>query len=296
MAYRFVLEVPESLAEEAKTLVSSVPDAQVHLVRDSHGLGFEDRYKDLSIACHSLALVESIYGWLSEFGSPYPEIRLVMHDGRRVSLPRADASLVIAAIRRDQPWIEHTIPQIGRHEPTGVEPSSAVAAPRSQSPPLAHSTMDDVDQRLQQAPTVAIHNLGPAEQFYEEILDLHVVARARRTATGSLEFIDGDYDAKMARLGANEADYVFLENGPLQLNLQRFTRGIPLPYGVDPREIRTQATSEQVLAIKARILMNGYNLLESDDRVVRFADPFNVIWTIEAQTASERAAPAALQG
>lgn len=298
MTYRFVLEVPESLAAEANTLVSSVPDAQVHLIRDSHGLGFNDPYKDLSIACHSLVVIEVLYRWLAEFGKPYPEIRLVMHDGRRVSLPRADASLVVAAIRRDQPWVEHTVPQIGRHEPEFPSSEAVRSAPTGQFfPAIDRDDPHSFARRLETAPIVAVHNLGPAEQFYEEILDLHVVARASRNEHGELQPIDNEYDARIARLKATEADYVFLENGPLQLNLQRFTRGVPLPYGVDPRQIETSATSEHIATIRGRILINGYNLLESDDDdVLRLVDPFNVVWVIRAETSSEIAAPTALQG
>src|SRR5690606_39008533 len=117
MAYRFVLEVPESVAQEVNTAVGTVPDAQVLVMRNSHGLGFNDPFVNLSIAAHSLAVVERIYQWMLEYGQPWPDVRLVMHDGRRVSFAKANVSLIIAAIRRDQPWVDHTMPQIGVHEP-----------------------------------------------------------------------------------------------------------------------------------------------------------------------------------
>lgn len=296
MAYRFVLEVPESFAAEANTVISYVPDAQVHLIRDSHGLGFEDPYKDLSVASHSLGVIERLYQWLTELGEPYPEVRLVMHDGRRVSLARAGASLVIAAIRRDQPWVDHTMPQIGLHEPLSTVGGSHLTTTPGWSPAIDTSEPVTIARRLDAAPTVAIHNLGPAEQFYDEILDLKVVARAMKTEDGDLQAVEGEYDPRIARLNATEADYVFLENGPLQLNLQRFTRGVPLPYGTDPRQIETTATPAQMNTIKGRILMNGYNLLESDENTLRFVDPFNVVWIITPQAAADTTAPAALQG
>jgi hypothetical protein len=296
MAYRFVLEAPESLDFEVNSAVNSVPDAQILVTRNSHGLGFNDPYLDYSIAAHSFAVIERIYRWLADHGEPYPDVRLVLHDGRRVSLPRANVSLITAAIRRDQPWVEHTMPMVGAHEPLPWLPP---AAQRSEEPPVLVLDLDDPQSlaaRYASAPRVPVHNLAPAEQFYEEILDLDVVARARRRDDGSFRAIEGRYDPKMARLQADEADVVFLENGPLQLNLERFNRGQLLPYGVSPEEIHTTATREQMATIKGRILMGGYNLLDSTDEVLRFIDPFNVVWVITPAVALPTESPAALEG
>lgn len=296
MAYRFVLEVPQTLAEDANSLVTDVPDAQLLLTRNSHGLGFDDRYMDLSIAAHSLTVIEAIYRWLVDLGEPYPDIRLVLHDGRRVRLARADASLVIAAIRRDQPWVDHTMPMIGSHEPRPWTDGRSVAERLQASRSLALDRPESLIDRLDSAPTIAVHNLAPAEQFYAEVLDLQVVARARRTEGGELEVVDdASYQPLQAQLGDTEADYVFLENGPLRLNLHRTLRGMPLPYGTAPYHVRTSAMPEQIAAIKGRILMNGYNLLDSAAGTVSFADPFNTIWIITPND-SAAADLAALQG
>ncbi|MDQ3525451.1 MAG: hypothetical protein M3451_10420 [Chloroflexota bacterium] len=295
MAYRFLLETPESLADDANSVVSSVPDAQVVIMRNSHGLGFDDRYIDLTVAAHSLAVVETIYRWLAEFGEPYPELRVVLHDGRRVRLDRADASLIIAAIRRDQPWVDTSMPMIGSHEPKPWLERGGMVADLERSRNLALDRPESLIDRLDTAPTIATHNLAPAEQFYAEVLELQVVARAQRDDHGDLEVIEEEYRPIHAQLAATEADYVFLENGPLRVTLQRTSRGVPLPYGTNPIQIRTSASPDQVATIKGRILMNGYNLLDSDAGVLSFADPFNVIWTITpTTTGADRAA--ALQG
>lgn len=295
MAYRFVLEVPESLAEDANSVVTAVPDAQLLLTRNSHGLGFDDAYMDLSIASHSLVVIESIYRWLADLGQPYPEIRLVLHDGRRVRLAKADVSLAIAAIRRDQPWVDHTMPMIGSHEPRPWTDGRSVVEQLEASRGLALDRPESLIDRLDSSPTIPVHNLAPVEQVYAEVLDLHVVARAHRTEGGELEVIDGDYDPLQSRLAATEADYVFLENGPLQVTLQRTSRGLPLPFGTHPAQVRMSATPEQIATIKGRVLMNGYNLLTTDPNVLSFADPFNVIWTV-TPTNAESTRTAALQG
>jgi hypothetical protein len=296
MAYRFVLEAPESLDFEVNSAVNSVPDAQILVTRNSHGLGFNDPYLDYSIAAHSFAVIERIYRWLADAGEPYPDVRLVLHDGRRVSLPRANVSLITAAIRRDQPWVDHTMPMIGSHEPLPWLPP---AAQRSEEPPVLVLDIDDpasLAARYASAPRVPVHNLAPAEQFYGEILELAVAARARRREDGSLRAIEGYYDAQRARLQGDEADVVFLENGPLQLNLERYGRGQLLPYGVAPEEIHATATREQIAAIKGRILMGSYNLLDSTDDVLRFVDPFNVVWVFTPAVALSPESPAAIEG
>jgi hypothetical protein len=295
MAYRFLLEVPEPLAFEVLTAVTSLPDVQVHHIRNSQGLGFDDPYASLTVAAHSFAVVERIYRWMADYGQPYPDLRLVMHDGRRVSLPKANVSLIVAAIRRDQPWVDHTMPQIGLHEPKPWVGAAALEV----APAVPTLDLDDpatLARRVETAPRVPVHNLAPAEQFYEEVLDLRVTARARRDAHGDLHAIEGDYDPKMARLRVDEADVVFLENGPLQVNLERVSRGYPLPYGSDPVQIHTTATPAQIASIKGRLIMFNLNLLDSAADTLRFADPYNVIWTITPAVAIEDATPAALQG
>lgn len=296
MAYRFVLEAPESLAFEVNSAVYSTPDAQIHHVRNSHGLGFDDAFVNMTVAAHSFEVVERIYQWMVERGQPYPDLRLVMHDGRRVSLAKANVSLIVAAIRRDQPWVDRTMPMIGSHEPL---PWLSPAAQRSEEPAVPVLMLDDSEslaERFRTAPRIPVHNLPPAEEFYRDVLDLHVAARARRRDDNSLHAIEGHYDPKMARLKVEEADVVFLENGPLQVNLERHRRGQLLPYGLDFEEIHTTATREQMSAIKGRILMGGYNLLESTDDVLRFADPFNVVWVITPAVALPSGTPAALEG
>ena len=294
MAYRFVLEVPEPVAQEVNTAIGTVPDAQVLVMRNSHGLGFDDPYMDLSVATHSLAVVERIYQWMVDYGEPWPDVRMVLHDGRRVSLPKANVSLIAAAIRRDQPWVEHTMPQIGVHEPLPWQ-RGAVLEAEPEVPTLDLGDPGSLMRRLETAPRVPVHNAAPAEQFYEEVLDLHVAARAYRREGGTLRVAGSDYDPNLARLRGEEIDVVFLENGPLQLNLERSLRGVPLPYGSEPVEIHATATTEQIAAIRGRLLMFNVDLMDSEPGALRFADPFNVIWTFTPALAIGEPAPAQLQ-
>ncbi|MER3437332.1 MAG: hypothetical protein C4346_06925, partial [Chloroflexota bacterium] len=86
MAYRFLLEVPEDLAAEANVAVSAAGDAQVVVVRNSHGLGFDDPYVDLTVAAHTLRVIDTLYQWFDDLGASRPDIRVVLHSGERLAL------------------------------------------------------------------------------------------------------------------------------------------------------------------------------------------------------------------
>src|SRR5687768_3115017 len=110
MAYRFLLETPATLADAASIAVERVGDAQVLVVRPSHGLGVDDPYTDSTVAAHSLRVVDSLYDWFESIPSPRPDVRLVLHGGERHRLGSVDRARMVALIRRDQPWVERSIP------------------------------------------------------------------------------------------------------------------------------------------------------------------------------------------
>ena len=80
MAYRFLLEVPETLADQAGIAVGSAGDAQVLVVRraKSHGSTYDDPYIDMTVAAHSLGVVQALYRWVDEFRPATPEIGTVL--------------------------------------------------------------------------------------------------------------------------------------------------------------------------------------------------------------------------
>src|SRR5918998_1335625 len=90
MAYRFLLETPEALAADASVTVEAVGDA---------------------------------------LGASRPDLRIVLHSGVRLDLEQLDRGAMVAAIRRDQPWVERSIPKVGEHELDAVFlPDAAEAA------------------------------------------------------------------------------------------------------------------------------------------------------------------------
>ena len=82
MAYRFLLETPADLADAASIAIQRVDDAQVVLIRPSHGLGVDDPYVDTTVAAHSLRVVDSLYDWYESIPAPRPALPPIQIVGR----------------------------------------------------------------------------------------------------------------------------------------------------------------------------------------------------------------------
>ena len=313
MAYRFLLEVPAALAAEASVAVEEAGDAQVILVRNSHGLGFDDPYVDLTIAAHSLRVIDMLYGWFDALGASRPDIRIVLHGGDRLALEAHDRGAMVAAIRRDQPWVERTIPKIGEHEEPeatgaytqgaglregadtsidaagGNAPGAGAALDRSWIAPAATAVREPARTiALRQLNHVAVQvaDLAKAELFYADFFAMDLVGRARRGARGVYDPIDGDYRWDEAMSTGTEADVTFMTNGPLTLALVRIGRGARLERGlVDHLSVAVDATTFATL--KAEVLMRGFDTLASGDAAFTFRDPFGLAWELTTQGTPE---------
>lgn len=307
MAYRFLLEVPEHLADDASVAVAMAGDAQVLVVRNSHGLGFEDPYVDLSIAAHSLGVIGTLSNWAQAVGVDHPEnrasIRIVLHDGRRVALHDVDPAALVAAIRRDQPWVERSLPKIGDHErdhvtetllDRGEDPlvpeanrsltTTSVLAPAAT---ITDAELIEADEELTHQgvryAVIPVLQLGPAERLYSEVLGLQLVQRLRRDANANgdgWEALGGEYHHGTAEDNNSEADLVFMRNGPLNIALQRAGRAARLDYSRISSEIGIAVDPPTAARIKAIVLMRGFTMLNSTASAFAFRDPFGVVWEI----------------
>lgn len=301
MAYRFLLEVPETLAAEANIAVGEAGDAQVVVVRNSHGRNLDDPYVDLTVAAHTLRVIQTIYDWYESIGPARPDIRIVLHGGDRVALAESDRRALVAAIRRDQPWVERTIPKIGEHE---VESFSAVDQETTLSASLTSPTASTAAlernwasiaavQEPEGGRKVAIRELSHfairvlemdrAERFYIDFLSMDVVGRGRLNDSGGYDAVEPDFNWADARAAGQEADISFLRNGPLVLALHRVGRGARLERGLlDHISIRVDAVT--FTAIKGQVLMRSMELLESAETAFAFRDPIGVTWEITLQS------------
>jgi len=306
MAYRFLLEVPAALAAEANIAVAEAGDAQVVLVRDSHGLGFDDPYVDLTIAAHSLRVVETLYDWFDQLGASRPDIRIVLHSGDRLALEAYDRGQMVAAIRRDQPWVERTIPKIGEHEPEtpteafteGITAAEEIlidsAGGNAPSPgvplapaPAALAVQEAERERLVRFRAlnhiaVRVNDLPKAERFYADFFNMELLGRARRDPIGEYIPLDGAYGWQQARRQGAEADVAFLRNGPVTLALIRAGRGARLESAIfDHLSVTVDATT--YTRVKGEVLMRSFLTLVVGETTFTFRDPFGVVWELRVQ-------------
>lgn len=305
MAYRFLLEVPRPMADDANAAVTASGVAQVVVVRPAHGAGFDDNYVDLTIAARNLSVIDDIYDWYEEAGFATPGnrsmISLILHHGRQLPLSENDPAAAVAAIRRDQPWVERTIPKIGDHvrtqfaspAPVAAVPMSAVAVVESAVVEAAPDTIAQVQVALseglltEQGSTwhlIRVADLAMPERDYHHLLDMTLVGRIRVETDGSRTYLDGDYDHRNASLTGTEATYAFMEHGPLQIVLERVGNARPLDASAVVNEFGLAVEPEMARQIKARVLMIGYTLLVEDPNGFAFRDPYGVVWNILAQS------------
>ena len=303
MAYRFLLETPETLAEAASIAVERAGDTQVLVIRPSHGLGVDDPYVDMTVAAHSLRVVDSLFDWYESIAPPRPDVRMVLHGGERHALETVDRARMVALIRRDQPWVERSIPHIGEHEPS-IEMSGYSVGPGAPGEAVAIETSGQkistaVADRLPDTrsviPTgepvralqirninyilVQVNDLRKAEKFYQDFFGMQLVGRVRRGPDGTLVPLTRDYSWERALQTGELADTSFLTNGPLTLAAQSVGLGVLLGQGA-LETVSIGVDSRTFATIKGEVLMRPLTVLRSGVASIVFRDPFNVNWEI----------------
>lgn len=297
MAYRFLLEVPESLAADANAVVTAAGDAQVLVDRNSHGLGFDDPYNNLTVAAQSLGVIDLLYTWANEIGATRPDSRIkigiVLHSGERLNLHELDQLLMIAAIRRDQPWVEISVPKIGEHEPEyrllAKADAAAAAGSTAQLPatlPIRAVDLIEAEDELvingRSYAVIQVYELEQVESFYQDTFDLRITQRLRQDVDGAWQELPPTYDHDTAALENTEADVVFMESDPLYIALVRVGRAARLDYSTVRNDIALALDGEGANRLKAMVLMRGYTLLTAAGRGFSFRDPYGVVWDIHA--------------
>jgi hypothetical protein len=283
MAYRFLLEVPESLAETASIAVEQVGDTQVVLIRPSHGRGVDDPDVDMTVASHSLRVIDVLFTWYESLPEPRPDFRIVLHGGERHSLETVDRRRMVALIRRDQPWVERSIPHVGDHEPTIERAGSTVGAgvpletlsverpPEGGRLAVAEAVAVAVEEaaaarelqiRAINYVLIQVSDLQKAESFYRDFFAMDLLGRVRRGPDGTLLPLPRDYSWERAYQSGELAEISFLSNGPLTLAAQRVGLGVILGKG--PLELVSIGVDARTFAtIKGEVLMRPFTVLRS---------------------------------
>lgn len=317
MAYRLLLEVPEVLVEDANVVVNNVPDAQVLVARHSH-VGFDETAFDLSIAAHSLRIIQAIYKWKADIDRTMPlsrhRIRIVLYSGERLTVGETTYEQMVAAIRRDQPWVEHTIPKIGDHRTTRQDRDISTPLPRESlvavdederavedaistvatlTEPGVHLAQVNIlatdDIHTHDTITVAgttfirirVYDLSKPERVYGELFGTELIGRANHPENGQWEFLGPEYDVEQEAQYGLEPDFAFLRNGPLAIALERMGRGYPLDhYTKIPEPIHLLLDTSSFNQVKAMVLMRAYGVRNPRPDAFAFRDPFGYTWSI----------------
>jgi hypothetical protein len=298
MAYRFLLEVPETQAEAASIVVDQAGDAQVVVNRPSHGLGVDDPYVDLTVAAHSLRIIDDLFTWYEALPMPRPDVRIVLHGGERHAMAEIDRRRMVALIRRDQPWVERSIPHVGDHEPTleragvTVGPGAPVENGRSRATSGAGGVAvadaaTAVEEAVERGPQiqsinyvlVQVNDLQRAETFYQDFFSMGILGRLRRGPDGTQVPLPRDYSWDRALQTGELAETTFFKNGPLTLAAQRVGLGVLLGNGA--LELVSIGVDARTFArLKGEALMRPLTIIRSGVASFVFRDPLNVNWEI----------------
>jgi len=198
---------------------------------------------------------------------------------------------LISAIRRDQPWVETSIPKIGEHVPQpwiGPEASRGAAAVNAAIAGDRETFMEESIVVVEE-PRVVIESvnylainvpdLSKAEAFYHELFGLQVVARTKSDEEGNYRLLPADYNPVDAVLSGEVADDSFMRNGALLIALHRVGRGARLERTmIDRVSIRVDA--ETFNRLRGQVLMRNYEHLGGGHTYFAFRDPYGVPWEV----------------
>ncbi|MDQ2683870.1 MAG: hypothetical protein M3Y37_10125 [Chloroflexota bacterium] len=281
MAYRFLLEVPDSRIDEANYEVSAAGDAQVLIVRRAHGLGHDSGGADLTVAAHSLRVIDHLYRWYDAQPAPKPEMAIVLHKGHRLSFADNSRTQMIGAIRRDQPWVERSIPRIGDHMQDVIPGQEQAPAFRLPMERLGSEPVVRASKRLNflsgEPVAIKVTELDRAERYYVDFLGVDLHGRERYNDRGELEPVERDYNGAVALSRGTEADVSYLSNGPVQIALRRVGRGARLERD-DDGPIVVDVDRETFLKINGDALMRGMEIVRDQPDTIVVRDIYGLVW------------------
>ena len=290
MAYRFMLETPLEYSSEAEIAIMQTPNVQIVMNRTSYVDGFDHPRAALTISAPDLTVIHNIYRWL-ETTTPRPVMHFVFYSGRRIALDDLDEGALIAAIRRDQPWVERSIPKIGDHAPQpwiGPEASrgtaamnAAIAGDRETFMEESIVVVEDPGVAIESVNYLAINvaDLTSAETFYHNLFGLQVVARTKSDESGNYQLLSPDYNPVDAVLTDEVADDSFMRNGALLIALHRVGRGARLERTIIDR-VSIRVDADTFNRLRGHVLMRNYENLGGGHTYFAFRDPYGVPWEI----------------
>lgn len=309
MAYRFLLEVPDELYSQANVVISHTPGAGINDTHIGIGGDFDNPGTTVTVAAQSLEIAWALKDWYADVQASTPNaspVNYLLTNGTRLPVASTNPRDVVAAIRRDQPWVDRSIPRIGEHithtAPAGTLKSAvgSVATRPSgtamvNAPRVGNVTILATDEPTDH-PAITIEGatmlhlpmleLFRAEQAYAEVFGAVLVDRADRDGDGGYIWHNAQPGQQGDVRDQPEADYAFLQNGPLLLALHRFGRAAPLSVHSNvPAPIKLLVEDDSLETIKAEALVRNWTVMDdSTAGIFVFRDPFGYTWEIHAQS------------
>lgn len=287
MPYRFVLEVPVEAHQDAKIAVESHNDAQILIERTPRVLDPAGSFTELTIVCHTLNVVDSLYGWASA-GNLLPDVYLTAHKGPRAKLGDFDAKAMRRLILGDQYWFENTVPRISHQLDAVMEGGARVAdvpyGGRLATTAETTAVESTIDLGGFDNVAVNVRDIGHAEAFYRDFFGMHVSYRALRDGQ-HWKHLHADYDYNEGIRSGEIPELVRLQNGSVSLVLINVGGGKVLH---EPRVayISLNVPAETLNHLRGRALFKSFTIQEDSPRAFRFVDPFGIVWQV-VTTSSE---------
>lgn len=292
MAYRFVLDVPEVVHDDAKVAITSVRDAQILIDRHPHPATPDPvvttadvalNRAELTVVAHTLNVIDALYAWMQE-SDINQDVFIDAHKGARLHLPDYDALTLRRMIQGDQYWFENSIPRIHYVDPVFMEGGSLVAevpyGGRTASNAVALPAENRVDLGGIDHVAIRVRDMPMAERWYQEFFGMNVVYRARREGD-RWQHLPNDYDWVASIQTGVFPEIVRMENGPVCLLLIAAGMGAVM-HENRVAYVSVSAPTETLNALRGRALFASYTVQEDSTRSFRFIDPFGVTWQIVA--------------
>jgi catechol 2,3-dioxygenase-like lactoylglutathione lyase family enzyme len=286
VAYRFLLEVPETRIDEANITIGETGDAQVVVVRSAHGLGFDSSGADLTVAAHSLRVIDALYTWYRELAAPKPALAIGLHSGERLKFADHTRDQMVAAIRRDQPWVDRTIPKIGAHDRDVIPGETRATQPFNAPGPVVvnepiMSSRKSLNFLAGEPVGIKVTELDRAERYYVDFLGADLLGRERINDRGEFEIVERDYNGAVALSQGTEADVSYLANGPVQIALRRVGRGARLERDAEP-PVAVAVDRDTFLKLKGDAFMRGMEIISDQPNSLTVRDIYGLVWQFTA--------------
>lgn len=283
MAYRFLLEVPELVHEDAKVAIGSVRDAQILIERHPRALNPDEPYAQLTVVAQSLGVVDALYAWMTE-SAVNQNVYLAAFEGQRLHLPDFDARTLKRRIQGDQYWMETTVPRISHVDRSMMEGGARVAdvpygGRTASSMALLPAESDVVITGVDHI-AVRVRDMPRAEQFYRDFFGMSVSYRARREGE-RWSHLGASFDWVEAIHTGIFPEIVRLENGPLCIVLIAAGAGAVM-HENRVAHISVSMPLDSLRMLRGKALFTSYTVTEDNPAAFRFVDPFGVTWQLIA--------------